>query len=62
MGKTVELHVVDLQGRVVYQDRVNVGGSMLDREIEAGNWPTGTYFCIVKTEKQQWVKRVFLLK
>ena len=62
MGQTVELHVVDLQGRVVYQDRVNVGGSMLDREIEAGNWPTGTYFCIVKTEKQQWVKRVFLLK
>lgn len=62
IGQSVELQVIDLQGRVVYQDQQVVAGSLLDQEIQAGNWPTGTYFCVVRTAKQQWVKRVFLLK
>lgn len=53
----LRLQLVDIQGKVHFQESLNLSGS-LDKTLDLNDLAPGIYQLIFKTEKGEWVKKV----
>lgn len=54
------LDVIDLTGKVIHQRQTNTQRLVGGEDINAGNWPAGTYLIRMTLGERRWVKRIVI--